>query len=708
MKGVTRLARVGVVALWPALVMHAEEATIRQLSLDQAIVEALDRSPTARARRAAVEEAEARLVTAETYPHDPELQVRGADREGDAVSSTDWNVQLTQPIEIGGQRSRRMESASTEVAVADAGLRREERLLQARVTAVFVESLRARELLDVERANADLVQSLSEVARRRFEAGDVPEIEVNLALAQLGRAQRSLRLAQAAYDVARATLAEVVGLDPVLALEPVGELELPRRAPAPVSELVHGAIRHRADLEALRNTIEAARARVELARSDAVPDLRVKAFYGREEGTDRLIGGSIGIRIPIFNRNQGAIAEARAAEHRASADRDAAELRIRREVVEARARYEAALDASELLRESVLGTLEENLSLLERSFEAGKVGWTDVLVFRREFIDSRRDYVESLADAWYTAVELDLAAGRSAAPQPESPGGAAGARIVTEDIGRLWEAYDAAAEGANLEESLQELYLDRGSPGLQDFVELRIESAAQLAATIETMPGYYASIRSATLRVAEMEPEIRDALLALEKLYPEAAFPDVYFVIGRLTSGGTTSSRGLLIGTEMYGLTDDAPMEELDAWLRSVLEPIDRVPHIVAHELVHFQQPPLGGETLLESCYREGSADFIAELISGDHINGHVHEWALPREAEVWVEFQERMHDEETDGWLYGGQPEGRPPDLGYFIGYRIAQAYYEKSPDKPAAVAEILRATDINAFLAASGYDPR
>jgi hypothetical protein len=296
-------------------------------------------------------------------------------------------------------------------------------------------------------------------------------------------------------------------------------------------------------------------------------------------------------------------------------------------------------------------------------------------------------------------------------PQPTADeGGAAAARIVTDDIDRFWEAYDAAEGGMPLDQALQELYLDPGTPGLQDFVEARIGSAAELAATIEAMPGYYASIRTSTLRLREMEPQIREALFALEELYPESVFPDVYFVVGRLSSGGTTSPRGLLIGTEMYGLTGDAPTEELNDWLRSVLKPIDAVPHIVAHELVHFEQPALEEEDadLLAMCFREGSADFIAERISGDHINGHVHEWALPREAALWAEFQEVMHDDEPAGWLYGGQPEGRPADLGYFIGYRIAQAYYEQTADPEAAVAEILRATDIDTLLVESGYDPR
>jgi hypothetical protein len=90
----------------------------------------------------------------------------------------------------------------------------------------------------------------------------------------------------------------------------------------------------------------------------------------------------------------------------------------------------------------------------------------------------------------------------------------------------------------------QTLYLDRASPGLQDFVRLRIESADGLVRAIEQLPGYYATIEHSTLQVARMEPAIRAAFYALAYLFPEARFPDVYFVIGRLNSGGTVSQDG--------------------------------------------------------------------------------------------------------------------------------------------------------------------
>jgi hypothetical protein len=282
------------------------------------------------------------------------------------------------------------------------------------------------------------------------------------------------------------------------------------------------------------------------------------------------------------------------------------------------------------------------------------------------------------------------------------------AKLITTDINNFWEAFDALADADSVD-VLQRLYFDRGSQGLLDFVTARIKSVEHLSRQINAHPKYYTSLREPSLKVAQAEDDIYKSFANLKRMYPDAHFPDVYFLIGRMNSGGTTSGAGLLIGVDMYGLTDDTPTDEFGKWHRQVVSAADGIPHIVAHELIHYEQPPLPQDkrTLLASCIREGSADFIAELISGRHINGHVHDYCLPREAALWEEFQTVMNGTEFDGWLYGGQPEDRPADMGYFVGYRIAQAYYNNTPDKKAAIRDILIIDDFNAFLVASGYSP-
>jgi len=68
------------------------------------------------------------------------------------------------------------------------------------------------------------------------------------------------------------------------------------------------------------------------------------------------------------------------------------------------------------------------------------------------------------------------------------------------------------------------------------------------------------------------------------------------------------------------------------------------------------------------------------------------------------------MHDawpgKTTAGWMYGGSVfENGPPDLAYYIGYKICDAYYRRAADKRKAIAAILNIRDFRAFLAASGY---
>jgi Predicted Zn-dependent protease (DUF2268) len=282
------------------------------------------------------------------------------------------------------------------------------------------------------------------------------------------------------------------------------------------------------------------------------------------------------------------------------------------------------------------------------------------------------------------------------------------AKLVTSDLDNFWRAYADAANATSVEEKekiFQREYLDKGSAGLKDFVKLRIKSAHELVAVIEERPKFYASLKEITPRVSGMEPAIRASFVKLKELYPNAVFPDVYFLIGVMNSGGTTAGSGLLIGLEMHGKTPDTDMSEMSSWLRQVLGSADELPQVVAHELIHYQQTG-EGKTLLAQCLHEGSADFVGELISGGQINAHLREYGDAHEADLWREFSQAMDKDNASQWLYqGGKSKDRPADLGYYIGYRISQAYYERAADKKKAIHDILTVHDFHALLEESHY---
>lgn len=279
------------------------------------------------------------------------------------------------------------------------------------------------------------------------------------------------------------------------------------------------------------------------------------------------------------------------------------------------------------------------------------------------------------------------------------------AEIVTSDIDLFWKAYDKATPENDLIVYRDE-YLKKGSVGLQEFTRIRIGSVCDLVETIDAHPHYFKQLRSGSMKIDSFKPKIRASFVRLKEIYPDAVFPSVYFLIGRMNSAGTLTDKGLLIGVDMFGRTDETPMEELSDWHKAVVSSIDRLPFIVAHELIHYQQAALNDRSLLAASIREGSADFIGELISGGQINPHLQQYGNARERELWLEFEKEMSGNDRSNWLYQGEKaKDRPADLGYYMGYKIAESYYKNSPDKKKAVRDILLVGDFPKFLEESRY---
>jgi len=262
------------------------------------------------------------------------------------------------------------------------------------------------------------------------------------------------------------------------------------------------------------------------------------------------------------------------------------------------------------------------------------------------------------------------------------------AQFITKDINNFWNAFDSLEAGYS-GNPFEDLYIQKGSAGIQAFMAGRIESGTSLLNKVRESKGDYLKARENSSSMLDKEKQCRATFMALKYLYPPAVFPPVYFVIGRFNSGGHSHPDGLVIGAEMVQSAD--------------------VPYIVAHELVHYQQERLTAENqyLLAACINEGSADFIGELISGGGPNKQTYAYGNAHEQELWLAFSKIMDDrEDSHDWLYNYKPKnGYPPDLGYWIGFRITKAYYDKATDKQKAVAGILHIKDYKKFLQQSGY---
>lgn len=281
------------------------------------------------------------------------------------------------------------------------------------------------------------------------------------------------------------------------------------------------------------------------------------------------------------------------------------------------------------------------------------------------------------------------------------------AKFVTSDIDNFWSAYDKALrDTADRAAIYKRDYIDRGSVGLQDYFYFKVPSVKSFVDGHDRRRHFYAAIRPNTLAIKGQEPLVRESFLRLKALYPTARFPDIYFIIGNFTSGGTTSDHGLLLGIDQSVGTPGIPLDELTLWERNNFKPLDALPPLIAHELIHFQQDDLRRErTLLSAALVEGMADFIGELISGENANPRLHLFAKGREKQIWSAFSREMFDDRARDWIANANQETpeHPADLGYWVGYIISKSYYDHAPDKKQAVWDMLHIKDYRAFLTAS-----
>lgn len=282
------------------------------------------------------------------------------------------------------------------------------------------------------------------------------------------------------------------------------------------------------------------------------------------------------------------------------------------------------------------------------------------------------------------------------------------ARLVTSDIDLFWRAYDLAAKDPTHAEAIyQREYFDKGSPGLQDYYQLKIGSVKEFVENQRTKPAFYRAIRPNTLRIATLAPQIRAGFHKLKEIYPEAHFPNVYFVIGSWTSAGTVSDAGMLVGADQLCGARTTPVQELSLWARQNLGTLAQLPYVVAHEHIHSIQHKNQDVSLLRGAINEGMDDFLAELTTGHQPNARLQPYGLAHEKQLWADFAKEMASKDWRNWIANFEQEtaDKPADLGYFVGYRICQSYYQEAADKQQAVHDILNISDYPAFLAKSRY---
>jgi cobalt-zinc-cadmium efflux system outer membrane protein len=377
----------------------------QSMTLEEVLARAREQAPQIVGARLGVEEARGRLLGAAVrFQSNPQIDAAVGNRNGAESRSTDFGFGFGQSLEPGARRSARIDGANAAIAQDLANVEDVTRNVLRLAAAAYYRAVHVSQRIRLLDNTHDLALSLYGAADRRFKAGDIAVLDVNLARASLARVRAEREGAEATKALALGELRQLLRLDGDVGVD--GSLSPPGDADLAVSLQ---AASHRPELRALEAGVQEAEAEIRLGLSFSKPEFGVGGRYSRE-GIDRIVLGGMTVTLPMFSsgQEQRAVGLARAARLRAALD--AARARVQQEVRAAFDAFNRRLAAVRVLEAEAMPGLEDNEQLTTRSFEVGQLGLPELLLIRREIVETRAQYLDALLEAALARIDLDASA----------------------------------------------------------------------------------------------------------------------------------------------------------------------------------------------------------------------------------------------------------------------------------------------------------
>ncbi len=386
------------------------------VTLQQIVAYAQEHAPRllvarSRAAFATAERAEA----APFFSDDPQLGFAVGPRIGGSVG-LDVEASLTQRIEVAGEPFLRRQAAERAGDALRAELHAEESAVRRSVHSAFhvarVALARGQVLRDAE----VFAREVLDIATARARAGDISPLQETLARTEHARARQALQTALQDSFAARLVLAEVSGWSVEPPPLPAGALQAAKTSQTQ-ARLLELAVSQQERLQARSAAVAVARARLAVAERAAWPKPELGVAYALEGGGvaplvgEQVVLGTIGIPLPLWQRDAGGRTRAAADVALAEAELQAARLELPAKLARARSRVDAAADRVLVYERDIVPAVDGTLSLLRKAFELGEVDVMEVMLGRERVLAARREHLDAYDEYFRARDELDAEIG---------------------------------------------------------------------------------------------------------------------------------------------------------------------------------------------------------------------------------------------------------------------------------------------------------
>jgi outer membrane protein, heavy metal efflux system len=391
---------------------RAQHSTGPLFTLDQAQKMARDSNPTLRQAEAEIRAAKARAQQAGLYPN-PALGYTGDEIRGGSVNGGKQGFFVQQTIVTGGKLTKSKDVFANDTKLAELEAREQQTRVESAVRIAFLRVLAEQERLDARRDLSQIAQNIAESQRELFNTGQADESEVLDAQVDAQRMRMAERMQENSLREEWRSLAAVIG-QPMLPVQTVsGDLEhgWPELNE---EEAVEAIAKQSPAVQIAESAAGRAQAVLVRAQREPIPDVQLRAGleYNHEylntvpfaKGWEGL--GEALVEIPVFNRNQGNVAAARADSDRAAQEKSRIELTLRERAATVIDEYANAKLMAVEYRDGILPKARKAYGLLTEKYGQMLASRPRVLESQRKLYDLQLEYISALEGVWTYGIAL--------------------------------------------------------------------------------------------------------------------------------------------------------------------------------------------------------------------------------------------------------------------------------------------------------------
>ena len=400
----------------------------KEFTLDQAIQTALKSDPRISAAMENVRQAEADLTTAELIPN-PYLSASGTlmpldrkftpDRQG---GPPQMDVGIAMPIDwfVFGKRAAAITSREYGVDAASADFANTIRLRIAATISAFYDVLEAQAMVELAQENQRNLAEMEKIIINRVALGGVGTIEEDRIKLSLFASQRELHTQELNLSAALNKLRALLGISDSTQISVNGTLDITQpKNPITIEEAFKWAEDNRPDLAALHRQMDKANANIELEERKAYPQITPQIGYTRQFQQQAIgypdansWGAGVFVVVPLFDRNQGNIANAKSVQMQTQHT-------LRAQLVDLRAEIDQAVktfsSAYQFITHDDPGQLEAATNVrdkINQAYELGGKTLLEVLDAQRAYLETYKVHISGRSSYWHALYQLDAAIGK--------------------------------------------------------------------------------------------------------------------------------------------------------------------------------------------------------------------------------------------------------------------------------------------------------